>query len=1423
MATVDARTADSNTSESAEQQLTREVEVGKVSRKMTNGNGETAQTFGMSDTVKRRDRRKKQRFMMRENGQRLMRGMFWNGRGIVDKVDELTMFMEREEISYCMISESRNYGRDLSRGRWKWLAGAECLPEVGCPTPPKGLGALINMDRLPNATIVKSTTCALWIRVPGLTVDLYVAGIYLPCGPSIYRQSALEAIGDDYKTFRSLGLVLLGGDMNARCSMNGDMVTDSRGRRLMEFAYERNLTVLNARDDLCSGMFTRELLTTTAGARVVHRTTIDYVMVPDGQVKCVDRMQIIDDSGLISDHKPILLVVAWQCGKNKQKAEYTHLKWRTENMAVGDWNFYEALCSEKMVHWNRAFDEDKTDPQRKLERGLATFVGAMKHCALAAVGQKKVGRRAKGWWKPQLTELVRQRRALHDRARTTTGQTRVAVLAALGRARRLLRTMCRRSRRAWERDGADNIDRLGCSSRQFNSRWRRHMESVDRRVPDAVVDGKGGLVTQPTMVLAAWREYLCGLCADDTKAPGFLNGAQRDSKFDDGFARRVLSELKERSCGDDGRIHELDAVITWDEVLTAVSTLADGKTGGDDGLVGELVRRAGVAFATAITNLFNHIWKHGVWPEDWRKAYMIPLYKGDGLLTDPTNYRLLALTSVLAKSFEKVLDARLRSWSERVGGLSDLQGGFRAGRGCSDQMFALFEIVAQRKESKQPTALAFLDVAKAYDRVWRPGLWHKLRALGVSDKVLTMLQAMFDRVSRNVLINGEFTTHTDLQTGVPQGAVLSPYLYAVFIDGLTKELREANLGVQIFGAQVALLLFADDIVILANNELELQRMLQVVADYASRWRFEFNHRKCGVMMCGTVAQRRVPPGTVFLLAGEAIAVVEHYKYLGVDMSGARGQWNVYIDRMYQGAQMELRRLAWKSGGFRTISLVSLRGLWASQIRPVLEYAAELWEGNISESREKKLESLQNQFAKMAIGFSKWSTPAASGVRAEVALPSLKSRRRLLKLGFWDRLCTMDSGRVVARVFRGRLEEVKNGGAKLSCLQSMRNCMTECGLATFWSRGCSTSGWKAISLRAVRSWETERELMDIGGRRSLDWFSKLGQFPGSLRPAPYLLDRYNCKGTRLLTFARLGQLLLLDRISKMVGWPEAGATCMLCDTLEKEDLWHFLLVCPFLKSCRERLSLHLVVGMQGLGIPGATILDKFGRSDIGKMEIILGQDHTELALLVEEGRAGGKRDCELLCGKVRYQVDKTVKNFLVACWRLREAAIGRLRVSDGRVVNSRPGDAPRLASLMSEQGKSLGLSPVAIPMKMVDWWVDNRSRRYICNKRSLDKAAFYVVFRGWRTGIFYKWSDCELAMRKYAGPSVKGFRTLAEACDAWREYSSRLQTLNLTYCRAITDGGVAHLAGLAALQTLNLTYCRAITDGGVAHLAGLAVA
>lgn len=1292
--------------------------------------------------------------------------MFWNGRGVVDKVAEMTMFMERSGVGLCMISESRNYGRDLSRGKWHWLAGSECLPALGCPTPAKGLGALVDLSRFPGTTVMKCTDNALWLRVPGELLDLYVCGVYLPCGPATDRQKALEGIAIDFKKFRALGLVLLGGDCNARCSMNGDHITDTRGRRLMEFAHEKELAIINACDSLCDGLYTREIAMVVAGNKVWHRTTIDYVMVPEGQVKCVTALTIVPDSGLVSDHKPLLLKLTWKAGPRHRPPKNDRMKWQVSDMTQGDWDWYEQLCTTRMVGWNKEFNADQSDPQTKLDCGLERFLMDLVECADEGIGKRKVGKMSKGWWNPQLGELVRRRQELLVEAGSMSGADRLVVLESLKLLGKNIKRLCRKSRREWEKKAAENIDALGHASRQFNSRWRRHMERVDARIPDAITSPEGKMVTRPDLVLKEWSNYLNAQYAEEpVDQPD--NKGDLGTRFDNEFARRVLTELRARSCDDDGRTHELDAEITWSEVVSALATLPDGTSGGEDGIVGELLRKAGIGLAVAVTCLFNHMWANRMWPDAWRKAHLIPLYKREGLKTEPGNYRLLALTSVLSKSFEKVLDARLRAWAERLSAISDWQGGFRAGRGCTDQMFVLHEIMASRKEEKKQTIMAFLDVAKAYDRVWRPGLWFKLQRLGVGKKMLQMLEVMFGRVSRRVLVNDAFTDYTDLQTGVPQGAVLSPFLYAIFINGLADELQRAGLGVGVFGTVVALLLYADDIVVLASDPVEMQTMLDVVTRYAKQWRFEFNQRKCGVVTCGTALQRRNIGRATFTLGGGSIASVSKYKYLGVEMSGTRAQWNDYLDRMYTGAQLELRRLAWKSGGFRTLSITSLRHLWSSQVRPILEYAAELWEGGISVTKERKIESLQNQFAKMAIGFAKWSTPAAAGVRAEVALPTLKSRRRQSKLGFWDRLCTMNPERLVARVFRARLVQVKKGNAPLSCLQSMRVCMVESGLVAFWVQGCSRKGWKQSSALAVRNWEVERENRSISDRRSLDWFAKLGQPPGSLRPAPYLWDRNNCKGTRLLAFARLGQLFLLNKIAKMVRWPEAGTLCMLCDSLQREDIWHFIIVCPLLEPCRTKLSRELVTSMKGFGVPGKVLLEKFFRNDKSRLEVILGQEHPELVLLTGSGRVDADMNVAMLCARVRLQVDKLVKSFLVACWRVREAAIGKLRVVDGRVVVSRKGVATQLARYLADQKSGSGLGNVQAPEKEVRRWM-SWPTRHTLKRVSNSKPAFYIVFRGRWTGLYYKWSDCVLAMRGWPDPLVKGFRTLEEALAAWQE-------------------------------------------------------
>jgi hypothetical protein len=98
-----------------------------------------------------------------------------------------------------------------------------------------------------------------------------------------------------------------------------------------------------------------------------------------------------------------------------------------------------------------------------------------------------------------------------------------------------------------------------------------------------------------------------------------------------------------------------------------------------------------------------------------------------------------------------------------------------------------------------PLFLAFIDVRKAYERVWRPGIWYKLGILGMSPRFLRLLQLMYSSVTRSVQLDGQLTDKFSVDLGVPQGAVLSPTLYSLYIDGLHQAMRSRGLGVWVAG------------------------------------------------------------------------------------------------------------------------------------------------------------------------------------------------------------------------------------------------------------------------------------------------------------------------------------------------------------------------------------------------------------------------------------------------------------------------------------------------------------------------------------------------------------------------------------------------------------------------------------------------
>ena len=251
-----------------------------------------------------------------------------------------------------------------------------------------------------------------WIRVPGESTDLYVCVTHVPVYRAPGRKAAFDEIGEGYKFFRALGLVVIGGDFNSRCALNGDPILDTSGRHLIDFCQEHSLTIVNSLA-VCEGEFSREQV--VLGSWV--RTTIDYVLIMDHAEDVVRKLRL-NDLEPESDHKKLTLELGWRPArvvKNKEaeKKHSLHTKWKIHEADEAKWQQYEDRCEEEMVQWVADFEartaQDGSE-QQVVDKGLKTIVEAFNVAASATVGKKRVGPSSKAFISREMADLLELRR-----------------------------------------------------------------------------------------------------------------------------------------------------------------------------------------------------------------------------------------------------------------------------------------------------------------------------------------------------------------------------------------------------------------------------------------------------------------------------------------------------------------------------------------------------------------------------------------------------------------------------------------------------------------------------------------------------------------------------------------------------------------------------------------------------------------------------------------------------------------------------------------------------------------------------------------------------------------------------------------------------------------------------------------------------
>ena len=602
--------------------------------------------------------------------------------------------------------------------------------------------------------------------------------------------------------------------------------------------------------------------------------------------------------------------------------------------------------------------------------------------------------------------------------------------------------------------------------------------------------------------------------------------------------------------------------------------------------------------------LFNFVFKHEVWPKRWGQGIIFPIFK-EGSRLDPGNYRPIALLSLIGKLFGSIVECRLSDWSEQTMALADEQGGFRRHRGTPELIFMLREIILNRKALGQPTLTTFIDARKAYDSVWREGNYVRLHDLGVRGKLWRQLQVMNANSESKIRLPFGETEKFKVTRGVAQGAVESPFLYSCFINGLAEDLRERGLGVQAAGILTPLLMYADDIVLLASNVSELRAMNKVATDYAFANRYQFNGAKSNVMAFNANhALTELVQSEPWELFGEVVKVAKSYKYLGVDLINNLKDWSGYLNRTIIKAEKVSEDLAWIFRRDNGLLPRSAATLWKAIVRPVLEYAAELWAGDISKELTERAEAVQIDFARIILGLNGCQSIPDDFIRAELGMEKLTSRWEKLRLGYWRRLHVTAPRTTLHAVVALRKWQVDWAPPAFDngWMGKTKTLLQEGGFSKDWLDpklccGLSKKAWKDAVYDSVEERETSDTLSRLAAMSSnhaarfvrCKFWGKVGEDfacftgeigrRGALVPEPYLDDRDEPIGRRLKLMCRAGCLPILKRVAREAKLPAAHGTCKMCNSGSIEDMEHLVMDCDAYSQQRSKMLESVDFGLE----------------------------------------------------------------------------------------------------------------------------------------------------------------------------------------------------------------------------------------------------
>ena len=582
-----------------------------------------------------------------------------------------------------------------------------------------------------------------------------------------------------------------------------------------------------------------------------------------------------------------------------------------------------------------------------------------------------------------------------------------------------------------------------------------------------------------------------------------------------------------------------ETFFTTEEVKKQLKMVKGKKKAGPNNMKPEIYKwiMDNRACLDIFTGCLNKVVREGRPPNQWKKSNTILIAKKDK--PSKSDFRPLAMTNVTYKIFMSLVKEKIVKHLERNEKMSEFQAGFTKGRRIEDNLMILRYCISESYSIKRPLYVAAIDYSKAFDSVKRESIIMTMKKYKCDARIIEIVAKLYTEDSTNLIINDNKVGEVTVKSGIRQGCTLSPLLFIMVLNHIIDEIVNAKAGFRNDTVYVPTLFFADDGLLLSQNQRELEKMLAILIKVSGEVGLSINQKKCCIM----IFNEKNKPVSI-----QGIEVVSEMKYLGITINDSQNCFKKHKEKKLNTAR-KMANLTYSVIARSCDKMTIGKAYWKSIVIPTLLYGTATLDWTESEIQE--LQKVENQVWRSILKAPNY-TPCAV-LRGEIGSSCMESRIIKTKLKYLNWVLRTRGGLV-----RTIMEDMIETGCDrmiLKMMESMRllNIASCAKLEKMTSKEID----KIVNESDERKWRRDME-----GKSTIDI---------------YRTEKTQIKEERIYENNEASVLLFRARSNTLnLEWrqrySDGDTSCKICDKNVEENLRHFTEECEALIEVRTRLGL-----------------------------------------------------------------------------------------------------------------------------------------------------------------------------------------------------------------------------------------------------------